>query len=56
MVAEADEIIVKLIDRREFIAEVIGTDPRSDIAVIKIDGDDLPEHKLGDSSHFTVGD
>ena len=56
VVSEADEIIVRLNDRREFIAEVIGTDPRSDIAVIKIDGDNLPVLTLGDSSKLKVGE
>ncbi|MGK0297846.1 MAG: serine protease Do [Gammaproteobacteria bacterium] len=56
VVSDADEIIVKLNDRREFVAEVIGTDPRSDIAVIKIDSDNLPVLKLGDSSNLKVGE
>ena len=56
VVSDADEIIVKLNDRREFVAEVIGTDPRSDIAVIKIDSENLPVLKLGDSSDLKVGE
>ena len=56
VVAEADEIIVRLNDRREFVAEVIGTDPRSDIAVLKIDAEDLPVLRLGDSSRLKVGE
>ncbi len=56
VVSDADEIIVRLNDRREFIAEIIGTDPRSDIAVIKIDGEDLPVLKIGDSSDLKVGE
>lgn len=56
VVSEADEIVVRLNDRREFIAELIGTDKRSDIAVLKIDADDLPTLKLGDSSKATVGE
>lgn len=56
VVSEADEIIVRLNDRREFVAELIGSDPRSDIAVIKIDGEDLPVLVLGDSSNLKVGE
>ncbi len=56
VVKDADEIIVRLNDRREFVAEVIGTDERSDIAVLKVDGTDLPTLKLGDSSKLEVGE
>jgi len=56
VVSDADEIIVKLNDRREYVAEVVGTDPRSDIAVIKIESDNLPVLKLGDSSNLKVGE
>ncbi|WP_309382118.1 trypsin-like peptidase domain-containing protein [Cerasicoccus frondis] len=55
---EADEIIVQLNDGREFEATVIGADPSSDVAVIKIDteGESLPFLPLGDSSQLRVGD
>jgi len=56
VVSDADKIIVKLNDRREYVAEVVGTDPRSDIAVIKIESDNLPVLKLGDSSNLKVGE
>ena len=56
VVKDADEIIVRMNDRREFIAEIIGTDERSDIAVLKIDGKDLPMLKIGDSSNLKVGE
>ncbi len=56
VVKDADEIIVRLNDRREFVAEVIGTDERSDIAVLKIEGQKLPTLKLGDSSKLKVGE
>lgn len=56
VVSEADEIVVRLNDRREFIAEMIGTDKRSDIAVLKIDATNLPTLKLGDSSRVNVGE
>ncbi|MCX8030685.1 MAG: DegQ family serine endoprotease [Thermodesulfovibrionales bacterium] len=52
----ADEIIVRLSDKREFKGRVIGTDPKSDIAVIKIDSDRLPTIKWGDSSKLRVGE
>lgn len=50
VVSEASEVTVKLNDRREFAAGVIGVDARSDVAVIKIDARDLPVAKLGDLS------
>lgn len=56
VIMDADEIIVRLVDRREFVAEVIGTDERSDLAVLKIEGEDLPTLKLGDSSKLKVGE
>jgi serine protease Do len=56
VVAEADEIIVRMTDRREFIAEVVGTDPRSDVALIKIDAEDLPVVKIGSGEKLKVGE
>ncbi len=56
VVANTDEIIVRLSDRREFIAEIVGTDKRSDIALLKVDGNDLPVVKLGSSSDLKVGE
>jgi len=56
VVKDAEEIIVRLNDRREFVAEIIGTDERSDIAVLKIEGKNLPMLKLGDSSNLKVGE
>ncbi len=53
----ADEVIVRLNDRREFIAEVIGSDKRSDIAVLKIDADeDLPVVVIGSPDDLKVGE
>ncbi|MBL1432791.1 MAG: DegQ family serine endoprotease [Gammaproteobacteria bacterium] len=53
----ADEVIVRLSDRREFIAEVIGSDKRSDIAVLKIDAhEDLPIVKIGSPDDLKVGE
>lgn len=56
VVADAEEVIVRLHDRRELVAEVIGSDPRSDIAVLKIEGKDLPVAQLGDSARLKVGE
>jgi len=55
VVADADEVIVRLNDRREFVAQIIGKDNRSDIAVLKIDAENLPVLILGDSSKLRVG-
>ncbi len=51
----ADEIIVKLSDKRQFVAEKVGSDPRSDLALLKIDADDLPTATLGNSEELKVG-
>ena len=56
VVADAQEVTVKLTDRREFKAKVIGSDPQSDVAVLKIDADNLPTVKMGDSSAVRVGE
>lgn len=57
VVEGADEIIVRLSDRREMPATLIGTDPRSDMAVLKInDGDDLPVVRIGQSEDLKVGE
>jgi serine protease Do len=56
VVEDADKIKVTLSDKREFTAKVIGTDPKTDVAVIKIDGEDLPTVTLGDSNTIEVGD
>lgn len=52
----ADEVKVALSDGREFTAKVIGKDPQSDIAVVKIDAKDLPAIELADSENLEVGD
>lgn len=52
----ADEVVVRMNDRREFAAEVVGKDERSDIAVIKIDADNLPAVKIGDTKDLKVGE
>ena len=56
VVAKADKIDVTLPDKREFKGKVIGTDPQTDVAVIKIEGEDLPTVSLGDSDPIEVGD
>jgi len=55
VVANADEVTVRLTDRREFPAKVIGADERTDVAVIKINGTNLPIVKLGDPSRLKPG-
>ena len=56
VVDEMDNIHIKLIDKREFQAIVVGTDPKSDLAVLQIDADDLTEIELGDSDKIRVGE
>jgi serine protease Do len=56
VVEDAAEVKVRMADEREFDAEVVGTDPQTDLALIKIDADDLPHLALGDSSALRVGD
>ena len=55
VVENARQVIVRLPDRQEFDAEVIGTDPRSDLAVLKIEANDLPFLALADSEDVKVG-
>ncbi|MEF3168073.1 MAG: DegQ family serine endoprotease [Deltaproteobacteria bacterium] len=56
VVEGADTIKVKLADGREFTAAVVGTDPQSDVAVIKVDGKNLPYLRLGDSDKLDIGE
>ena len=56
VVADATEITVKLTDRREFDAKVLGVDKRTDIAVLKIDARNLPAVKIGHASDLKVGE
>jgi serine protease Do len=56
VVGDADKVTVKLVDGREFTAKTIGTDPHSDVAVIKIDSENLPTLPLGDSDAIEVGE
>lgn len=56
VVKDAAEIVVKLQDRRELEAELVGSDERSDLALIKVDATGLPTVKIGDSSKLQVGE
>ncbi|GAB1258174.1 serine protease MucD [Aurantivibrio plasticivorans] len=56
VVEGASEINVRLLDNREFDAEVIGADPRSDLALLKIDADDLPYLAFANDEELRVGD
>ena len=55
VIEEADEIKVILNDKREFIAKLIGTDPQTDIAVLRIDARDLPFLRFGNSDDLKLG-
>ncbi|MBY4676783.1 DegQ family serine endoprotease [Marinobacterium arenosum] len=52
----ADEVIVRLSDRRELVAQVIGSDKRTDIALLKLDARNLPTVELGSSADLEVGE
>ncbi|HEY8880822.1 MAG TPA: Do family serine endopeptidase [Roseateles sp.] len=56
VVREAKQVTVKLSDRREFSAQVLGSDPATDIAVLKLDAKNLPTVQLGDPKQVQVGD
>jgi serine protease Do len=56
VVGDADVISVKTHDGREFDAKLIGTDEKTDVAVIKIEGDNLPTLPLGDSDNLDIGE
>ncbi len=56
VIDDADEIVVRLNDRREFEAKVVGSDKQSDTALLKIDAKDLPTVKIGKSSDLKVGE
>ena len=56
VVEGADEIIIRMADRREFEAELIGSDPLSDVALLKVDASGLPTLKLGSSEKLRPGE
>ncbi|MDN3512938.1 MAG: DegQ family serine endoprotease [Candidatus Brocadia sp.] len=55
VVEDADELKITLGDKREFDGKIVGTDPQTDIAIVKIEGNNLPYAKLGDSDTIRVG-
>lgn len=56
VIESAEKVIVRLHDRRQLIADVIGTDPRSDVALLKVDAADLPVVSIGNSDELEVGE
>lgn len=56
VVSDADEVIVKLFDKREFKAKIIGADKRTDVALVKIDATGLPKVTVGEPSKLKVGE
>lgn len=56
VVQDMDKITVKLIDKREYKAKIVGTDPQSDIAVLQIEAEDLTALPVGDSDQLKVGE
>lgn len=56
VVADADEIVVRLSDRSELEAKLVGADPRTDVALLKVEGKNLPTVKLGKSEALKVGE
>jgi serine protease Do len=56
VVGDADEITVKLVDRREYKATVVGIDKQTDVAVLRIDAKNLPAVKIGDAKKLKVGE
>ncbi|MEJ7808602.1 MAG: Do family serine endopeptidase, partial [Telluria sp.] len=56
VVEGADDVIVTLTDKREFKAKIIGSDKRTDVAVVKIEASGLPAVKIGDANKIRVGE
>ncbi len=56
VVEDVDGIRIKLIDKREFDASIVGTDPKSDVAVLQIDAENLTDIKMGNSAEIRVGE
>lgn len=56
VVADADEVVVRLSDRRELVAELVGSDPSSDLALLKVNATGLPVVKFGNSDELKVGE
>ncbi len=56
VIAGADEVIVRMANRMEYVARIIGSDEASDVAVLKVEAEELPTLKLGDSNELKVGE
>lgn len=56
VIDEADEIVVRLADRREFEATLVGSDPQTDVAILRIDAEGLPTLPFGDANSLKVGE
>ncbi len=56
VIDEAEKITIRLADKREFAAKVVGADPQSDVAILKIEGTNLPVLPLGNSDALEVGE
>lgn len=56
VIAGADEVLVRLANREEYVARIVGSDEASDVAVLKVDADNLPTLKFGDSDDLKVGE
>jgi serine protease Do len=56
VINDADQILVRMGDRREFQAELVGSDPQSDIALLKIDAENLPTLQFGNSNDLEAGE
>jgi len=56
VVKDADEIVVKFSDRRELLAKLIGSDARTDVALLKVEANDLPAVTIGEPNKLQVGE
>ena len=56
VIAGADEVIVRMSNRKEYVARIVGSDEASDVAVLKVEADGLPVLKFGDSDALKVGE
>lgn len=56
VIAGADEVIVRMSNRKEYVARIIGSDEASDVAVLKVDAENLPVLEYGDSDELKVGE
>jgi len=56
VISGADEVIVRMSNRKEYVAKIIGSDEASDVAVLRVDAEDLPVLRFGDSDELKVGE